>query len=65
MNIPVKRGENGYRIGDSHHNARLTDHEIELMRQLRGDGMKVRELARKFNVTKGYVSKVLRYMTRR
>lgn len=65
MNIPVKRGENGYRIGDSHHNATLTDHEVELMRQLRAEGMKVRELARKFGVSKGYVSKVLRFMQRR
>lgn len=65
MTRPAKRNENGYRIGDSHHNARLTDHEIELMRQLRAEGMKVRELARKFGVSKGYVSKVVAYLIRR
>lgn len=64
MNSPIKRGENGYRVGDSHHNARLTDHEVELIRQLRADGMKVRELARKFEVSKGYISKVLRHLAR-
>ena len=30
MRFPIKRGQNGYRVGDSHHNAKLTDHEIEL-----------------------------------
>ena len=64
MTKPAKRNSNGYRIGDSHHNARLTDHEIELMRQLRAEGMKVRELARKFGVSKGYVSKVVAYLIR-
>lgn len=65
MTPPVKRGNNGYRVGDSHHNARLTDHEIELLRQLREEGMKVVELAAKFDVSKGYVSKVLRFIQRR
>jgi Mor family transcriptional regulator len=65
MKPSVKRGANGYRIGDSHHNARLTDHEVELIRQLRGDGMKVSDLAHKFSVSKGYISKVLRHALRR
>ena len=65
MKLQVKRGDNGYRIGDSHHNSRLTDHEIEIMRQLRSDGMKVRDIARKFGVTKGYVSKILSHQARR
>lgn len=64
MIFPVKRGRNGYRVGDSHHNARLTDHEVEVMRQLRSGGMRVRDIARKFGVTKGYVSKVLRHLAR-
>lgn len=65
MILRVKRNEFGYRIGDSHHNARLTDHEIELARQLRTDGMKVGEVARKFGISKGYASKILRHLHRR
>lgn len=61
---PIKRNETGYRIGDSHHNARLTDHEIELARQLRAEGMPVGEVARKFDISKGYASKILRYINR-
>lgn len=65
MNLPVKRADNGYRIGDSHHNAKLTDHEIELARQLRAEGMAVAEIARKLGISKGYASKVLRHLHRR
>lgn len=64
MNKHVKRNEIGYRIGDSHHNAKLTDHEIELVRQLRADGMKLRDLAKKFEVSKGHISKILRHALR-
>lgn len=64
MVLPVKRGQNGYRIGDSHHNAKLTDHEIELARQLKAEGMKVSEVARKFGISKGYASKILRHLGR-
>lgn len=65
MRQPAKRNELGYRIGDSHHNTQITDHEIELARQLRDDGMQVVEVARKFGISKGYASKVLRHINRR
>lgn len=55
----AKRAANGYRVGDSHHNACYTDHEIELARQLHEGGMKVGEVARKMGMSKGYASKVL------
>jgi hypothetical protein len=65
MELAIKRGVNGYRIGDSHHRAELTDHEVELMRQLRDGGMRVAELARRFDRSKGYVSKVCNFALRR
>jgi hypothetical protein len=32
MELAIKRGDNGYRVGDSHHRSDFTDHEVELMR---------------------------------
>ena len=64
MNQHVKRNELGYRIGDNHHRSRLTDHEVELLRQLGADGMKVKELAKKFDISKGQASKILRHVQR-
>lgn len=60
----VKRNENGYRIGDTHHRAKLTDHEVELIRQLHGEGMKARDIAKKFGISKGQASKILRHQQR-
>lgn len=65
MELAIKRGANGYRIGDSHPRAELTDHEIELMRQLHDRGLQPADLVRLFEVSKGYVSKVLNYRLRR
>lgn len=65
VKMRMKRSDNGHRIGDSHHNATLTDHEIELARQLHTDGMHQAEVARKMGMSKGYASKVLRYKARR
>jgi predicted transcriptional regulator len=64
MNQHVKRNEFGYRIGDTHHRSKLTDHEVELLRQLGSDGMKVRDLARKFDISRGQASKILRHLQR-
>ena len=60
----AKRNEKGYRIGGTHHRSRLTDHEVELLRQLGADGMKVKELAKKFDISKGQASKILRHVQR-
>jgi hypothetical protein len=65
MELTVKRGANGYRIGDSHQRAELTDQEVERMRRLREQGVKVSDLQRMFEVTKGYVSKVCNFHLRR
>jgi hypothetical protein len=64
MELTIKRGANGYRIGDSHHRSALTDHEVELARQLREGGMKLAVLARKFDVSKPYMSRLCRFLRR-
>lgn len=37
--------ELGYRVGEDHHRAKFTDHEIEQMRKLRDDGMPYARIA--------------------
>jgi hypothetical protein len=66
--------ERGRRIGESHPRARLTDHEIDLIRELAEDevdavtgklirkGLSYREIAEKFEMecSGAYVSKIVR-----
>lgn len=64
--ITTSRGLRGRRAGESHPRARLTDHEIELMRTMHEElGMGYRRLARIFECGRSYVQKVCRYTRRR
>jgi len=60
----IKYGEFGDRVGDSNPAAVYSDAEVEVMRQMREDGMLLRVIADKFDCTKGYVSKVCNYHLR-
>ncbi len=60
----VQIGEYGRRIGETHGMARLSDHEIELIRQLKEQGMPAAEIAGKFEVSKRYVYKLVNYERR-
>ncbi len=60
----VQIGEYGRRVGESHGRAKLSDHEIDLVRQLREDGMPAAEIAEKFEVGKRYVYKVVNFERR-
>lgn len=51
----VGLNEQGRRVGDSHHNAKLTDAEVELMLAMHADGWGYRRLAAKFEVSKSLV----------
>lgn len=46
-----KRKSPGYRCGQQHHNAKLTDHEVELIRSLHDEGMGYKLIAKKFEVS--------------
>jgi len=59
----TERG-NGHRVGETHHNAKLSDHEVELIRLLREGGMKVKEIAKKFECTPENISLIVNYRTR-
>lgn len=60
----VKRNANGYRIGDSHHNSRYTDHEIDLVHRLRAQGWKIREIAAKMGMSRGHVCDIINLRAR-
>lgn len=47
--------DRGYVIGEQHHRAKLTDHEVELVLELLTDGMSKSEVARKMEVSRRLV----------
>lgn len=56
--------ERGQRVGETHPGAKLTDHDLDLMFELRASGMQVAEIARKFEITRKHASAVLNYRAR-
>nr|WP_319396118.1 helix-turn-helix domain-containing protein [uncultured Desulfobacter sp.] len=57
--------EDGRRIGESHPMAKLTDCEVERLRQIREEsGMTYRELAKKFGISYSSVQKICTYLRR-
>lgn len=62
-------GETGHRVGEDHQRAKLTDNEVELIRQLaEGDGkyppMAYREIAEKFEISKTQVYHIVHFKRR-
>lgn len=60
----VAVNESGLRIGEDHPNAKLTDHEVELIRSLHESGMGYQAIADKFDINKSAVAKICRYERR-
>lgn len=57
--------ERRYRIGESHHRAKLTDEQVDQMRELHEEqGIGYRTLAKQFNVSKRTVRDIVQYKTR-
>lgn len=54
----------GFRVGETHHNAKLTDDDVELIRLLRESGMKIRELAKKFECSPSNITLITTYKGR-
>ena len=50
----------GRRIGEDHPRAVLTNREVDLVHELHEDGMSISELARKMEVSKGCIWKIVR-----
>ena len=51
---------NGRRVGESHPKAKLSDHEVDLIRTLADEGMSYRTLAVKFEVLKSVIQKIVK-----
>lgn len=56
--------EAGLRVGEDHPRAMLTDHDVELIRQLADGGMLYRDIARKFDISKFTVGRICRFERR-
>jgi len=55
---------NGWRVGESHHRARISDYDVELIRCLHEEGMSCAEIARKFECARTTVSSIVNYRHR-
>lgn len=64
MKKMIAVNECGYRIGEDHHNAKLTNHEIDLLLELREDGWSYRRLADKFEIGKSTVRDICKGICR-
>ncbi|NFV82111.1 hypothetical protein [Magnetospirillum aberrantis] len=60
----VAVNEAGLRCGEDHPGAKLTDSEVELIRQLRESGMSYGVLADKFDVSKSCIADICKYRRR-
>jgi hypothetical protein len=60
MKLTVAVNEHGHRIGESHHNARYSDHEIELVWRMRGEGLSYSKLAELLEMPKSTIASILR-----
>lgn len=64
MQKTVAVNDKGARIGGDHHRARLTDTEVELIRNLHEEGMNYETLAEKFEISRGTVGRICRFERR-
>lgn len=56
--------ERGLRVGEDHQNAKLTNEEVNRIRELHREGLSYRTLAMKFDVSKGLIARICRYELR-
>jgi len=54
----VGTDDRGRPIGQDHHRAKLTDHEIDLIIELRAQGMWLEVIAQKFEISKSYACEI-------
>lgn len=62
--MKIQISDQGKRCGESHGRAKLTDHEVDLIFELREGGMSAKEIAVKFDISKRYVYKLLNHERR-
>ena len=60
----VAINDKGLRIGEDHQRAKLTNKEVELIRELREEGLTYKSIADKFEIAKTTVAQICRYERR-
>ena len=55
----MERNSKGYRIGESHHNAKLSSEQVAMIRQLRRKGLLYREIAERIGCGLTTVKKIV------
>lgn len=56
--------EQGYRVGEYHQHAKLTNNDVELIFQLREDGFTYSQIAVKFDVSKSCIAHIINGLRR-
>jgi hypothetical protein len=64
MRRTVALNEGDRRIGEDHQMAKLTDAEVELIRDLNDHGLGYKRLAVKFDVSPSCIARICRFETR-
>jgi DNA invertase Pin-like site-specific DNA recombinase len=59
-----KRTSDNYKRGEDHPLAKFSNHEIELIRQLRDDGFSYGEIAKKFDTSKSTIQHICTFKRR-
>lgn len=60
----MKRNPQGYRIGEGHHRAKLSDRQVECIRRLRDGGFSYRQIAEHMQCSMWTVRDIADYRTR-
>lgn len=64
MRKTVALNDIGLRIGEGHPNAKLSDADVEEIRQLHDEGMSYRAISQRFRVSRWTVGRICRYERR-
>jgi ribosome-binding protein aMBF1 (putative translation factor) len=63
--MAVAVNEKGVRIGQGHQRAKVDDHDVDVIRELREEhGLTYRQLAEKYEVSKSLIRQICRYQIR-
>jgi ribosome-binding protein aMBF1 (putative translation factor) len=65
MRKTVAINESGYRLGETHHNARLTNEQVDRIRDLHEEhGLTYTQLAKMYQVSKSMIAGICQYRRR-
>lgn len=59
ISLHIALNEAGRRVGDSHHRAKLSNGEVDLIHELYSQGFSYRDLALKFEVSKSTIRSII------